>query len=136
LLRAGLVAISISRLGSAHIRDKWIIAASGIALVGICAAIQTSDQLLEFRRKGDLLADIQGYARQQDAKRSPRDGGGLAKHTQLWSGLTLPKLLIHGPGMRVIDVAGTSTQNRLNEKHGLSASGRLLLVQTNGFFQY
>lgn len=65
----GGVAIALSSIGSGNALDKWIIAGFGTALVGLCAAIDTSEQLRTLRLKSDLEKDIQSYAAQPERKR-------------------------------------------------------------------
>ena len=60
----GSVAIAVSSLGSDRVRDRWIIAAIGTLLVGLCASIDTSDQLRVATLKNEMEKEVQGYASQ------------------------------------------------------------------------
>jgi len=64
----GGVAIALSSIGSGHILDKWIIAGIGTAVVGLCAATDTSEQLRAQRLRSELEKDIQAYATLADVK--------------------------------------------------------------------
>ena len=65
----GSVAIALSSIGSGHILDKWIIAGAGTALVGLCAAADTADQLRALKLRSELEKDVQAYATLADTKR-------------------------------------------------------------------
>ena len=64
----GSAAVALSSIGSGHILDKWIIAGMGTAVVGLCAAIDTSEQLEVQRLRNELEKDIQTYAAPADVK--------------------------------------------------------------------
>ncbi|HZB93168.1 MAG TPA: hypothetical protein VE397_17110 [Stellaceae bacterium] len=58
----GTVAIAVSSISAEHIRDKWIVAGLGTALVGACAALDTAEQLHAVKLKNALESEIQEYA--------------------------------------------------------------------------
>jgi hypothetical protein len=58
----GTVAVAVSSVSSEHIRDKWIVAGLGTALVGVCAALDTIEQLHSVKLKNALESEIQEYA--------------------------------------------------------------------------
>jgi len=64
----GSTAIALSSIGSGDILDKWIIAGIGTAVVGLCAATDTSEQLRAQRLRSELEQDIQAYAAPADVK--------------------------------------------------------------------
>lgn len=65
----GSVAIAISSIGSGSTLDKWVTAGIGTAIVTLCAAMDTSEQVRALTLKSKLEKEVQSYASEPDRKR-------------------------------------------------------------------